>query len=274
MPRKKTKQYGFFRRIFNSFRWINTSEFLKTFFADALFVLSCVVLLQIVGFIMISGGNDLAQLKPHFDNVNNYVAENSNVNEYENAIGNDMLVGIVLVQSFFAKLSTGLLIFFIGWLILSSVIKGYVYSVLSNRKYGKFVRIFAVYNFIWFIFWMLLILVSYFITRDFVKPALILVELVLLYFLTPIFRSFINEEYNCREVVRKFLTYVLKKSFFLIPSWISIFAIWILVGIVYLVLFKFMANSFGIIISILLVLGLTAWTRYYIYSELKRGILE
>jgi len=168
-------------------------------------------------------------------------------------------------QEFLFRSAIMMIIFFIGAILVTSLIKGAIWARVLKKKYNKrFIIGFLKLNYIWYIGWFSIIFITTFLPRAAMIVA-IAIELMVMFILTPLLRVNFTPK---KSIIANFLQFIMnfKK---IIKLLVMLLLMWIVLQLI--ILFTILTSFTNLLAPLILLLAIwyVSWTRFYLKLVLE-----
>lgn len=213
-----------------------------------------------IGLLFGSLSQDLENLTPHIDKVHEFVKNHDGTSNAP--IEENMEQGIFIMKTFMLKLTVGLIIALLLFVLFTTFTKGFIYSAYTKSDFRQFLRGFAKINIPWQLSWIVIIMLSFKIFHQLFAPFVVLLEIMLYFLLTPIYRSIYAKKKKHEGFLKAIVKKMKRAYMYLLPILLIFllgfanFFIWVLIAI--------MPGLIFILLNAVFTLFLIVWARIYV----------
>jgi hypothetical protein len=205
----------------------------------------------------------ITQVMPTAVFVNSYASETGSLPPMTEEMKAQLDSDVNVIRSFFIKSILSIFVFIALLLLVSSLFRSYVYSRLHKIGYFDFAKKFTIRNFLWYLFFGIVIIISFFSFKLIAAGYAIASIILFMIIFTPIYRSFYDVS------IKKFYSsFFLQGTFGIYRLFIPFAAMGVVIMITMLLLSKFINIVPGRVMAFLLFMYIFAaigWVRHYIF---------
>jgi len=253
-----------------SFRGLG-SDYLYTILADML-QLVLVLIVLVPGFLFLIQSSFVPlmnDMMPTLMYVNSYSSSQGTLPPMTSELQHSLDDNVRTIKAFFVKSGLTIAGFVLALLIVSSVIRAFVYSRLHKIRFRRFIRLFFINNIIWYAFWGLLMLVIIRVFEVVTAGYVIAIMLMFMLMLMPIYRSLHVEDDSVKSVLRRFFSKGLASFYHFIAPLVLIYLVFIISF--YMLAFITSAVSYKLAAFIIFIyaFALMGWSRHYMFISVR-----
>jgi hypothetical protein len=233
-----------------------------------------IVVLIIVLLLMLRGSivPIVTEVMPTVISVNSYVEQTSSLPPLTEEMKSQLDSNVNAVKSFFINSILSIVLFIFLVLLVSSLIRGYIYSRLHKSAYLKFVWRFSLHNILWYLFFGALVILSFFTFKLIVAGYVVVSLLIFMIIFTPIFRSLHHENDTMKKFYSRFFRKGILRFYRLIITFIAIYIIVMLAILLLSFILKFASLRLMAFILFISIFAAIAWTRHYIFISVEEHL--
>jgi hypothetical protein len=254
----------------HSFRSLDTNC-LFTMLADML-QLVLVLLVVVPGFLVLLQTTMVplvTEVMPTVMYMNSYSESEQAIPQLTPELEQKLESNVSAVKGFFIKSGLTVIGLVIVLLFISSICRGFVYSRLHKINFRRFIKRFTLHNVLWYLFWALLIIITFSIFKPLVAGYIIAVKLMLIIVLTPIYRSLHRENDSLSAIIKRFISKgILRFYRFLLPL-LLIYLVFIASFYMLSLIMSIMPFRLSAFIIFIYASAFVAWSRHYIFISVK-----
>ncbi len=216
---------GSFRKIDRSFFAAVGFDFMQYF------VLLLIVLGSVAMFYKLYV--PLFDVQDTVNKISDQVAQSGELPQISDDLGAEMEGNISTVKWFVAEIIMLAVAVYLLFLLCSGLGRGIVYGLLENkRRSRKYLTRFLWYNTGWIMLWNILFVLTFVATKPGVSPYIFIIELILYFHFSTIFRHFIGERKGFKKTMSMFFSIGIKKAHrFIIPFLVVLLILFIVVQV-------------------------------------------